>query len=91
MVIAVFHKVLKKIKKNIDWVSKPPKGRKFIFCAYVIARINTMAMISSNFFFMVDVLGSSSMPQNHYLSIISFLRRSAVKKTYRNQIKNVIL
>ena len=32
------------------------------------------------FFSKVDVLGSSSMPQNHYLSNISFLSRSAGKK-----------
>ena len=42
-------------------------------------------------FSIVGLLGSTSMPQNHYLSIISFLRRSLVKKTYRNQITNVIL
>ncbi len=34
-----------KIKKLIDWVSKPSSGRKFLFCDYVIARTNTMDMI----------------------------------------------
>jgi hypothetical protein len=29
----------------IDWDSMPPSGRTFLFWAYVIARINTMAMI----------------------------------------------
>jgi hypothetical protein len=27
----------------------PPSGRKFLFCAYVIALKNTKAMVSSNF------------------------------------------
>jgi hypothetical protein len=45
MVTAVLYKELIKLKKMIDWISKPPSGRKFLFCAYVIARINTMAMI----------------------------------------------
>jgi hypothetical protein len=38
-------KSINKFKKIIDWVSKPPSGRKCLFCAYVIARFNTMAMI----------------------------------------------
>ena len=36
---------INKIKNFIEWVSMPPKARTFLFCAYVIARINTMAMI----------------------------------------------
>jgi hypothetical protein len=34
-----------KIKKLIDWVSKPSSGRKFLFCDYIIAHTNTMDMI----------------------------------------------
>ena len=32
------------------------------------------------FFSMVGVLGSPNMPENHYLSMIPFIRRSGVKK-----------
>ena len=35
------------------------------------------------FFSIVGVLGSPSMPQNHYLSRIPFTRRPRVKKTYK--------
>jgi hypothetical protein len=36
---------INKIKKLINWVSKPPSGRKVLFCDYVKVRINTMAMV----------------------------------------------
>ena len=48
---------INKIIKFIDWVSKPPTGRKFIFCAYVIVRINTKSVVSSNFFLWLVYLG----------------------------------
>jgi hypothetical protein len=71
---------INKIKNLIDWVSMPPSGRKFLFCAYVIAHIvphKSYGIIQ--FVSMVAVLGSPSMPQNPYLSIIPFIRRSGVK------------
>ncbi len=36
---------INKLKKLINWVSNPPSGRKFLFCADVIARKNTMGMV----------------------------------------------
>ena len=50
MVTAVLYKELIKSKSWLTGFAMPPSGRKFLFCAYFIARLNTKAMVSSNFF-----------------------------------------
>ena len=58
MVTAVLYIVLKKNKNLIDWVSMPPSGRTFLFCAYVTARKKHNGYGIFQFFSMVGVLGS---------------------------------
>jgi hypothetical protein len=80
MVTAVFHKVLIKSKSLLTGFQSHPQEENYILRLYYSPyKHNGSGIIQ--FFSMVGVLGSPSMPKNHYLSMIPFVRRSGVKKT----------
>ena len=63
MVTAVLWKGLIKSKSWLTGFQCRPQEEKFLFCAYFIARKNTKAMVSSNFFLWLVYLGPLVCPR----------------------------
>jgi hypothetical protein len=82
----IFTKKISRVKEHMLklWWKFHPNS----VVSYGDKNFQTFSLKSQTGSFVFPIFGITA--QNHFLSIIPFLRRSGVKKTYRNEIKKIL-